>query len=144
MPWPLPYAARFRIIALSSRRTCTNMDPRNFRCAVLSAVKHDYVARGVASHPRFELAVAADDPEVPGWVHERNRQFADAHRIPYVRDVEHALREFDTQVAIVSPEAERHCALSLRAVLAGKHVIQDKPLATWTSNSCRARSTSRT
>jgi predicted dehydrogenase len=97
---------------------------------VLSAVKHDYVARGVASHPRFELAVAADDPEVPGWVHERNRQFADAHRIPYVRDVEHALREFDTQVAIVSPEAERHCALSLRAVLAGKHVIQDKPLAT--------------
>jgi predicted dehydrogenase len=97
---------------------------------VLSAVKHDYVARGVASHPRFELAVVADDPEVPGWAHERNRQFADAHRIPYVRDVEHALREFDVQVAIVSPEAERHCDLSVRAALAGKHVIQDKPLAT--------------
>jgi predicted dehydrogenase len=93
-------------------------------------VKHDYVARGVASHPRFELAVVADDPEVPGWAHERNQQFADAHHIPYVRDVERALQEFDVQVAIVSPEAERHCALSVRAVLAGKHVIQDKPLAT--------------
>lgn len=101
-----------------------------FRCAVLSVVKHDYVARGVASHPRFELAVVADDPHVPAWAHERNQQFADAHRIPYVRDVARALAEFDVQVAIVSPEAERHCDLSIRAAAAGKHVIQDKPLST--------------
>lgn len=104
--------------------------PRTFRCAVLSAVKHDYVARGVASHPRFELAVVADDPEVPGWAHERNQQFADAYHIPYVRDVERALRDFDVQVAVVSPEAERHGDLSIRAANAGLHVIQDKPLAT--------------
>jgi hypothetical protein len=83
--------------------------PRKFRCAVLSAVKHDYVARGMASHPRFELVVVADDPHVPVWAHERNQQFADAFGIPYVRDVDRALREFDVQVAIVSPEAERHC-----------------------------------
>ena len=101
-----------------------------FRCAALSAVKHDYVARGVASHPRFELVVVADDPHVPDWVHERNQQFAAAHGIPYVRDVERALREYDVQVAIVSPEAERHCDLSVRAAVAGKHVVQDKPLAT--------------
>jgi predicted dehydrogenase len=100
------------------------------RCAVLSAVKHDYVARGVATHPRFELAVVADDPSIPDWAHERNQQFADAHRIPYVRDVERALREYDIQAAIVSPEAERHCDLSIRAAAAGKHVVQDKPLAT--------------
>jgi predicted dehydrogenase len=105
-------------------------NPRKFRCAVLSAVKHDYVARGVASHPGFELVVVADDPEVPAWAHERNQQFADAYHIPYVRDVDRALREFDVQVAVVSPEAERHCGLSVRAALAGKHVIQDKPLAT--------------
>jgi predicted dehydrogenase len=104
--------------------------PPMFRCAVLSAVKHDYVARGVASHPRFELAVVADDLDVPGWAHERNQEFADAHGIPYVRDVDRALREFDVQVAIVSSEAERHCGLSIRAALAGKHVVQDKPLAT--------------
>ena len=101
-----------------------------FRCAVLSAVKHDYMARGVASHPRFELVVVADDPHVPHWAHERNQQFADAHGIPYLRDVERAMSEFDIQVAIVSPEAERHCDLSIRAAQAGKHVIQDKPLAT--------------
>ena len=106
------------------------MPPRKFRCAVLSAVKHDYVARGVASHPRFELAVVADDPGVPAWAHERNQQFADAHGIPYVRDVGRALSDFGVEVAIVSPEAERHVSLSARAALAGKHVVQDKPLAT--------------
>src|SRR5262245_20216317 len=101
-----------------------------FRCAVLSVAKHDYVARGMASHPRFELAVVADDPHAPDWAHERNQQFADAHSIPYVRDVERALRDFDVQVAIVSPEAERHCDLSIRAAAAGRHIVQDKPMAT--------------
>ena len=87
---------------------------KTFRCAVLSAVKHDYVARGVATHPRFELVVVADDPDVPAWAHERNQQFADAHRIPYIRDVDRALRDFGIDVAIVSSEAERHCGLWCR------------------------------
>lgn len=104
--------------------------PSRFRCAALSVAKHDYVARGVISHPRFELSVVADDPDVPDWLHERNQAFADAHDVPYVRDVEQALRDFNVQVAIVSSEAERHCDLSIRVALAGKHVIQDKPLST--------------
>jgi predicted dehydrogenase len=97
---------------------------------VLSALKHDYVARGMASHPQFELVVVADDAQLPGWAHERNQQIADAFHIPYVRDVERALREFDVHVAIVSSEASRHCDLSIRAAAAGKHVVQDKPLST--------------
>lgn len=113
------------------------MPDRRFRCAVLSAVKHDYVARGMASHPRFELVVVADDPQVPDWAHERNRQFAEEYRIPYVRNVEQALREFNVDVAIVSPEAERHCDLSIRAAEAGKHVVQDKPLTTSRSEADR-------
>jgi len=103
---------------------------RSYRAAVLSVLKHDYVARGMASHPRFELVVVADDPQVPAWAHERNQQFADAFRIPYVQNVERALNEFSVDVAIVSPEGERHCDLSIRAAKAGKHVVQDKPLAT--------------
>jgi len=101
-----------------------------FRCAALSAIKHDYVARGVAVHPRFEIVVVADDPHIPDWAHERNQQFADSFNVPYVHDVEGALREFDVQVAIVSPSVDRHSELSMRAARAGKHVIQDKPLAT--------------
>ena len=101
-----------------------------FRCAVLSAVKHDYVARGVATHPRFNVVVVADDPQIPEWAHERNQQLADSFKVPYVRDVERALREFNVDVAIVSPEAERHCDLSIRAAALGIHVIQDKPVST--------------
>ncbi len=111
--------------------------PLTFRCAALSAVKHDYVARGVATHPRFEMVVVADDPQIPNWAHERNQQLADLFKIPYVRDVERALREFNVDVAIVSPEAERHCDLSIRAAALGVHVIQDKPLTTRSSEADR-------
>jgi len=110
------------------------MNSRNaretFRCAVLSVVKHAYVPRGVASHPRFELVVVADDASMPEWVHERNQTFADEKGIPYVQDVEQAINEFDVQVAVVSSEAERHCDLSVRAADAGLHVVQDKPMST--------------
>jgi myo-inositol 2-dehydrogenase / D-chiro-inositol 1-dehydrogenase len=102
----------------------------HFRCAVLSTVKHGYVAKGIASHPRFELVVVADDSQVPDWAHERNQQFADAHGIPYVRDIDRALHEYGVQVAIVSTEAERHCDISIRAAEAGVHIVQDKPMAT--------------
>lgn len=100
-----------------------------YRCAVLSVVKHDYVARGVASHPRFELSVVADDPDQPDWVHERNQKFAVEFKIPYVRNVEQALADYGARVAVVSPEAERHCGLSVRAANAGLHVVQDKPMS---------------
>lgn len=101
-----------------------------FRCAVLSVVKHSYVPRGVASHPRFELVVVADDADRPDWVHERNQKFADEFNIPYVRDIARAIADYDVQVAVVSPEAERHCDLSVRAADAGLHVVLDKPMST--------------
>jgi predicted dehydrogenase len=101
-----------------------------FRCAVLSVVKHDYVPRAVAAHPRFELAVVADDPDRPDWAHERNQRFADEFGIPYVRDVEKAVGGHGAQVAVVCSEAERHAGLSVRAADAGLHVIQDKPMST--------------
>ena len=107
-----------------------NGSPQRFRVAVLSVVKHSYVARGVAAHPRFNLVVVADEASAPGWVQERNQKFADENKIPYLRDVERALTEFDVDVAVVSTEAERHCDLSVRAANLGVHVVQDKPMST--------------
>ena len=101
-----------------------------FRCAVVSVVKHGYVPRGVAAHPRFELVVVADDADQPDWVHERNQAFADEFDIPYVKNVQQAWQDYDVQVAVVSSEAERHCDLSIRAAEAGIHVVQDKPMST--------------
>ena len=101
-----------------------------YRCAALSAVKHDYLARAVHAHPSFEVVVVADDPQVPQWAHERNAGFATELGVPYVRDVAAALTDYDVRVAVVSSEAERHCDLSVRATEAGMHVVQDKPMST--------------
>ena len=101
-----------------------------FRVAVLSVVRHDYLPRAVAAHPRCRLAVVADDSDQPDWVHERNEQFADEFGVPYVRDVPRALADYGARIAVVSSEAERHCELSIRAVEAGLHVVQDKPMST--------------
>jgi predicted dehydrogenase len=100
-----------------------------FRCIVLSAIKHEYIARAVAAHPRFELVAIADDPNRPDWTHERNQRFADEFGLPYVRNIEQAIAEHQPQVAVVSPEVERHCDLSARAADAGLHVVQDKPMS---------------
>src|SRR5262249_40908189 len=102
---------------------------KRFRCAVLSMMKHIYVPRGVAAHPRFELVVVADDADQPDWVHERNQRVADEFRIPYVRDVARAIAEYDVQVGIVSSSADRHCDLSVRAANSGLHIVQDKPMS---------------
>ena len=104
-------------------------DRKTYRVLVLSVVKHSYIARGIAAHPRFELAVVADDEDRPDWVHERNQKFADEYNIPYVRDVSKAIAEHDVQVAVVSSEADRHCELSVRAMDEGLHAIQDKPMS---------------
>lgn len=105
------------------------MNLPKFRFVALSVVKHAYVPLAMAAHPRFEPVVVADDPDQPGWVHERNERFARQFNIPYIRDVERAIADFDAQVAVVSPEAERHCDLSVRAANAGLHIVQDKPMS---------------
>jgi myo-inositol 2-dehydrogenase / D-chiro-inositol 1-dehydrogenase len=104
-----------------------------FRCAVLSVVKHAYLPNAVAAHPRFDLVVVADDPDQPDWAHQRNQLYAEQHEIPYVRDVQQAIRDYGVHVAVVSSEAERHCNLSVRAANAGLHVVQDKPMGTTVS-----------
>ena len=106
------------------------MNARRFRFAALSVTKHEYVAEAMAAHPRFDMVVVADDPDVPDWVHERNEIFAQAYGVPYIRDVDRAIADFDVQVAVVSSAAERHCELGVRAADAGLHVVQDKPMST--------------
>lgn len=96
----------------------------------LSVLKHAYLPRGVVGHPRFELRVVADDADQPDWVHERNELFAREYGVPYVRDVERAIAEYDVQVAVVSSDAARHAALSVLVADASLHVIQDKPMST--------------
>ncbi|MEE2947712.1 MAG: Gfo/Idh/MocA family oxidoreductase [Verrucomicrobiota bacterium] len=103
---------------------------KTFRAGVFSVVKHCYLPRAVAAHPRFELVVVTDDADQPDWVHERNQLFADEFGIPYMRDMPKAIAEYNLDLAAVSSEAERHCDLAVRAADAGLHVIADKPMST--------------
>ena len=105
-------------------------ETKTFRAGVFSVVKHCYLPRAVSAHPRFELVVVTDDADQSDWVHERNQKFADEFGIPYVPDVAKAIAEYDFEIAAVSPEAERHCDLAVRAADAGLHVIADKPMST--------------
>ena len=85
------------------------------RCGVFSVVKHDYLPRAVAAHSRFELVVVADDADQPDWVHERNQLFADEFNVPYLKNASKAIAEYDLDLVAVSPQAERHCDLAVRA-----------------------------
>ena len=105
-------------------------EKRRFRSLVLSVVKHDYIARAVAAHRRFDLVAVADDADQPAWVHRRNQEFADQFDIPYLRDFKQAIAEHQPDVAIISSQAERHCELTIQAAQAGLHIIVDKPMST--------------
>jgi myo-inositol 2-dehydrogenase/D-chiro-inositol 1-dehydrogenase len=101
-----------------------------FKVGVFSVVKHCYLPRAIAAHPRFELCCVADHDGRPDWTHERNELFAGEFCIPYLRDIDAALKEHDLDAVAVSPEAERHCELAIRAAEAGLHIVIDKPLST--------------
>ena len=101
-----------------------------FRTGILSVVKHDYMAKGVASNPRFQLVCVADDGDRPDWTHQRNQLFADEFEIPYLQDIEEAFNKYDLDAVAVSTEAERHYDLAVRAAEAGLHLFVDKPLST--------------
>ena len=52
-----------------------------------------------ARPPALEDVVVAADASEPEWVHERNEGFARDLGVPYVRDVEKAIADYDVQVA---------------------------------------------
>ena len=71
-------------------------NPEPFGVVVLSVVKHDYIARAVAAHPRFRLVAVADEDDQPDWVHDRNAKFASEFDVPYVRNVGEAIQKNDS------------------------------------------------
>ena len=112
------------------QRLDLNFEKKNiYNILILSVVKHDYIARAAAAHPRFQLILVADDLENPSWVHERNLNFASEFNIPYIKNIDQAFNEHQLDAVIVSSEAERHCDLSIKAAYAGLHIISDKPMS---------------
>ena len=107
----------------------TDRNQKPFQVGVLSVVKHSYLPRAIANHPRFQLKIVADDANRDDWTHQRNQLFADEFGIPYVRDVRKAIEDYELDAVVVSSEVERHCDLGIIAAEAGLHLVMDKPLS---------------
>ena len=108
----------------------TDRKKEPYKVGVLSVVKHDYLPRAIAAHPRFSLSFVSDEISRPEWTHERNQKFADEFQIPYIKDIAVAIKDNQIDAVAVSPEAERHCELAIIAAEAGLHIVVDKPLST--------------
>ncbi|MEM7479061.1 MAG: Gfo/Idh/MocA family oxidoreductase [Planctomycetota bacterium] len=104
-------------------------DEIRFRALILSAVKHDYIAKAVQDHRRFEIVGVADETEQPEWVDARNEEFALQAGVAYYKGITEAITAARPDVAIVTSQTERHCDLAIQALSAGLHVIVDKPLS---------------
>jgi myo-inositol 2-dehydrogenase/D-chiro-inositol 1-dehydrogenase len=98
---------------------------------LLSCVRHqrDY-APDIAAHPRLKIVAVADEPGLPDWMRKANSDMAAVYGVPYIEDVAAALARADVHIASVCTEPTRHARLATQAVLAGKHVIVDKPMST--------------
>ena len=98
---------------------------------LLSCVRHqrDY-APFIAAHPRLKFVAVADDPGLPDWMRKANAEMASQYGVPYIEDVAAALARPEIEIASVCTEPTRHARLATQAVLAGKHVLVDKPMAT--------------
>ncbi len=85
---------------------------------------------GMRTHlPTFRELEGVDILAVAGSNPERTRWFAETHRIKYAMDAHSlcVLPEIDL-VCVTSP-TPYHCAQAKEALLAGKHVLCEKPLA---------------
>lgn len=100
-----------------------------YRVAVLSGAGHTYMPLAMAKHPRFKPVVVAEDASAPDWCHERGAALARQLEVPYVRDLERGLADFQTEVACVLPNTARNADVSVRAAQARHHIWQDKPMA---------------
>ena len=100
-----------------------------YRVLGLGAVKHDYVVRALAAHPRFELLAICEEEDAPAFARTRSQQVAGSLAVPYVEGGAAAIRQYRPDVACVSPEVERHARLSIQAAGFGLHLVQDKPMA---------------
>ncbi len=85
-------------------------------------------ARVFAAHPKCRLVAVTDEEGVSEYRAELDRRLAREHGIPYVADLDEALR-MDVQIVSSTPEVERRGRVAVRCMEAGKHVYLDKPLA---------------
>jgi predicted dehydrogenase len=83
----------------------------------------DYYVRTLAAHPELELVGVTDrDPE-------RLDRFARYYSVPRYESLEDLLEHAGAEIVLNLTNSQSHFEVSRRALLAGKHVYSEKPLA---------------
>ena len=107
-----------------------SVSARTYRVALLSNAMHqDMYARAFDLHPRFEVAVVAEEPGREVVIEERGRRLAKDFKVPHTTDVRAVLERPDIDVVSVCAEIERRGRLAEMVARSGKHLWMDKPLA---------------
>lgn len=90
-------------------------------------------ALAFAADSRCRLVAVTDEPNVSGRRRTLNERLAQQLGIPYLEDLEAALRRDDVQIVSICAEPERRGPIAVAAAEAGKHLYLDKPLAASTA-----------
>ncbi|TDD96420.1 Gfo/Idh/MocA family protein [Actinomadura rubrisoli] len=91
-------------------------------------------APGFAGHPGFRVIAVSDIPDEGDTA---AKEHADALGVPWMPDLDEALRWADVDVVSVCVPFDRRVEVTAAALHAGKHVLVDKPMAL-TVNECAA------
>ena len=79
--------------------------------------------------PRCILIAVTDEPDVPSRRANLNRKFASKMNLPYITDLDEALKREDVDIVSVCAEHERRGRIGVKCAKAKKHVYLDKPMA---------------
>jgi predicted dehydrogenase len=83
----------------------------------------------LAADPRVKLIGLTDEAEVTARRRRLNRQMARRLSIPFLPDLDSALRREDVHIVSICAEPVRRGRIVVKAAEAGKHLYLDKPLA---------------
>lgn len=78
---------------------------------------------------RCKVIGVTDEPDVDERRRGGNQALADTLKIPYLPNLDEALRRSDVQAVSITTEHHRQGRVSIRCAEAGKHLYVDKPLA---------------
>lgn len=96
------------------------------RTAIYSGVRHaDNYARVVAAHREFDLVGVYESPDAPDWAQRDARVTATANAIDRLDNIGD-----DVDLVVVCTEPTRHAQAASEVLVAGHHVLVDKPVAT--------------
>jgi predicted dehydrogenase len=85
-------------------------------------------ALAFAADPRAQLVALTDELQISARRRSLNEQLAKQLNIPYIPDLQEALKLREVQVVSVCAEPERRARIAIQCAEAGKHLYLDKSL----------------